>query len=261
MFLGGLLSDVSAAAPLKVVSLDMCADQYALGLLPPENLKGVSTRATHRDAYFRARATSVPQRRLSLETVLTLKPDAVIRSWGGDMKLLAGLEARGIKVIQINEVSDFAQAGDEVARIGGLLGVPEAGRAQRQKMQAALTGIGATGRGRSVLYYTPSAWSAGADTWVGKLFETLGFRMAGGGAGYHYLSPEVFIRQTADIYALGFYEDSYAMRRVPGRHPLVRKKLEAAQKAGRQIVLPSAVLACPAWYSAFELSDMAQKLK
>lgn len=249
------------AAPLKVVSLDMCADQYALGLLPRENLLGVSTRARHADSYFRERAAGVPQRPLSLEMLLTLKPDAVIRTWGGDLKLLSGLEARGIKIIQINEVYDFSQAGDEVARVGAMLGVAEAGRSERLRMQTALAGTGAIGKGRRVMYYTPSAWSAGAETWVGEIFRTLGFTMAAEPSGYHYLSPEVFIRQSADVYALGFYDDAYAMRRVPGRHPLVRKKLEAARAAGRQITVPSAVLACSAWYGAFELKSMANPLK
>lgn len=254
---GGVLS----AAPLKVVSLDMCADQYALGLLPRENLLGVSARARHADSYFRERAAGVPQRPLSLETLLTLKPDAVIRTWGGDLKLLSGLEARGIKVIQINEVYNFSQAGDEVMRVGAMLGVAETGQAEWVRMQSALAGTGTIGQGRQVLYYTPSAWSAGPDTWVGELFTKLGFRMAAEQSGYHYLSPEVFIRQTADIYALGFYDDAYAMRRVPGRHPLVRKKLEAARAAGQQITVPSAVLACSAWYGAFELKNMAKPLK
>ncbi len=251
----------ASVAPLKVVSLDMCADQYALGLLPRENLLGISKRSRHTDSYFQQRAAGVPQRPLSLETLLMLKPDAVIRTWGGDLKLLSGLEARGIKIIQINEVSDFSQAGDEVVRVGEMLGVPQAGRSQRQAMQKALKGAEATGKGRRVLYYTPSAWSAGPETWVGEIFKTLGFTMASEQASYHYLSPEVFIRQSADVYALGFYADAYAMRRVPGRHPLVRKKLETAKAAGKQITVPSAVLACSAWYGAFELKGMASQLK
>ncbi|MFT4090661.1 MAG: ABC transporter substrate-binding protein [Asticcacaulis sp.] len=254
---GLLTAQKAVSAPLKVVSLDMCADQYALGLLPRENLLGVSVRSRHGDSYFREKAVAVPQRRLSLETLLMLKPDAVVRTWGGDLKLLSGLEARGIKIIQINEVSDFSQAGSEVTRIAALMGVPEAGTKQAALMQKAVAGKSAVGKGRQVLYYTPSAWSAGSDTWVGEIFKTLGFRMASEQSGYHYLSPEVFLRQTADIYALGFYDDAYAMRRVPGRHPLVRKKLEA----GHRITVPSAVLACPAWYSAFELEAMGQKLK
>jgi iron complex transport system substrate-binding protein len=48
------------------------------------------------------------------------------------------------------------------------------------------------------------------------------------------------------VYALGFYEDKYAMRRVAGRHPLVRRKIAEAQT----IIMPSPAIACSAWYSA-----------
>lgn len=245
-----------AAAAMKVVSLDMCADQYVLGLLPREKLLGVSARARHADSWYRGRAVDVPQRRPSLETLLALKPDAVVRSWGGDRKLLAGLEARGIKIIQINDVQTFSQAESELVRVGALLGVPQAAEAERLRMRAVLATVGAPAQGRTVLYYTPSAWSAGADTWVGHMLGTLGFTMAAQGSGYYYLSPEVFLRQEADVYALGFYDDAYAMRRVPGRHPLVRRKLEAAARIG----LPRDALACPAWYGAYALPQIAREL-
>lgn len=242
------------ARPLKVVSLDMCADQYALALLPKDHILGLSLRARHVDAYYKTQAKGIALVRPTVESLLKTRPDAVIRTWGGDLTLIAALKARGIKVIQINEAADFAQAGSEVVRVAEALGVPQAGVREQHQMQTTLNNLPKPGQGRNVLYYTPSAYSAGRDTWVGEVFDTLGFTMAASEPGYHYISPEVFIRQSTDLYALGFYDDAYAMRRTPGRHSLVRQKIAHAA----HMTVPSPVLACSAWYSAYALPDMAK---
>ncbi|GGZ40693.1 iron ABC transporter substrate-binding protein [Asticcacaulis endophyticus] len=253
-----LLGPILVFAPLAnagtrqgIVSLDMCADQYALALLPQDEIAGLSLRAQHPDSFYRLRAVAFPRRRASLETVLALRPRAVLRTWGGDARLLSGLKAHGIEVIQISDPADIPAARAELLRVGTLLRQPQRALHEARRMDEALKAISKQGRGRDVLYYTPSGYTAGPKTWVGELLKTMNYKVQAGQDYYAYLSPEAFLTLTPDVYALGFYEDKYAMRRVAGRHPLVRKKI-----AGQEtIVLPSPAIACNAWYSAQAMQE------
>ncbi|WKL56471.1 iron ABC transporter substrate-binding protein [Asticcacaulis sp. ZE23SCel15] len=253
-----LLGPILVFAPLAnagtrqgIVSLDMCADQYALALLPQDEIAGLSLRAQHPDLFYRLRAEAFPRRRASLETVLAQRPRAVIRTWGGDARLLSGLKAHGIEIIQISDPADVPAARAELLRVGALLRQPQQALHEARLMDVAVAAISKQGRGRGVLYYTPSGYTAGPKTWVGELLKTMNYKVQAQQNYYAYLSPEAFLTLTPDVYALGFYEDKYAMRRVAGRHPLVRKKI-----AGQEtIVLPSPAIACNAWYSAQAMQE------
>ncbi|MEI9904942.1 MAG: hypothetical protein WDN06_13975 [Asticcacaulis sp.] len=110
-----------SAAP-TIVSLDECADQYVLGLMPRAQVLALSNHANLPDSNFRDRAKGLPRVRPSLEAVLALHPDMVIRTWGGDAKLIQALQRYGIRVIGINDVNNYAQARDELFRVGHELG-------------------------------------------------------------------------------------------------------------------------------------------
>ena len=47
-------------------------------------------------------------------------------------------------------------------------------------------------------------------------------------------------------FALGFYDQTRADRRGPGRHPLVKRLVEVRPN----VRLPAAMLTCPAWFMA-----------
>jgi iron complex transport system substrate-binding protein len=253
-----VLSTMSLEArPLTVVSLDMCADQYALNLLPKSKILGLSQNARHTDSYYRQKALGIKFARVSFERLLVDRPDAVIRTWGGEARLIASLKKNGIKVININDVKTFPEAFSELERVGEALGVSEVAKAEATRARLALTGLPKPSKPLKVLYYTPSGYSAGEGTWVSEIFNTLGHTLISRQDGYYYLSPEVFLSEGVDIYALGFYDNVYAMRRVPGRHPLVRSKIAKA----KHIALPSPVLACNAWYGAYALSAIAQEMR
>jgi iron complex transport system substrate-binding protein len=242
------------AAPLRVVSLDMCADAYGLGLLPPEAVLAVSRRAALPESYYRERAVTHRQVKPSLEAILALRPDAVLRTWGGDISLITALRRHGIKVIQINDINDFPQARAELLRVGGALGVPDMARTQAQLMDQSLNALPRSGQGKYALYYTSQSFTAGADTWPGHLIATLGYKLAAKAPGYAYVSPEAFLNLHPDVYALGYFDKVFGARYVPGRHPLVRKHMQSAAT----ITLPATALSCGAWYAAFALKEVGQ---
>ena len=238
----------------RIVSLDGCADQYVLGLVPRAQLIALSDRAALDDSYFRDRVAGIPRVKPKLETILSLEPDIVVRTWGGDARLLQRLAHYGIKVITINDVHTYAEARDELYRIANALNQPASADIEAHNFDEAIAHIQPVGAGRTVLYYTPSGYTAGPDTMVGDMLRHLGFRLETQDKGYFYLSPEVLLSLNPDVFALAYYDDPFAMRRVPGRHPLVR----AAITARPNIILPARAISCAGWFTAYDLENLSQ---
>ncbi len=249
----GVLTAPALAAP-RVVSLDQCADEYVLGLMPADRIAAVSDRAAVPESYYADRARAFPRVRPSIEALLALHPDAVVRTWGGDAKLMAALQRNGISVITINDVSTFPAARDELLRIGHLLGQDAQAAAEARSMMASLDGIHHIGDGKSVLYYTPSGYSAGPDTFIGDMLKTLGYRLETADHGFFYLSPEVLLSTTPDVFALGFYDDPFQSRRAPGRSALIRNRI--AERP--HIDLPARMIGCSGWYAAYDLEVLSR---
>ncbi|MDV6329240.1 iron ABC transporter substrate-binding protein [Asticcacaulis sp. 201] len=234
---------------LTVVSLDMCADQYVLGLVPRDQILALSERSALPDSNFRERAEYVRRIKPRIESILALNPDVVVRTWGGDLNLIKALERRHIKIININDISNYDQAKSELFRVGHELDQEASAQIEARRFDLALADIQPLGRGRSILYYTPSGYSAGPDTMTGDMLRRLGFKLETQDKGYFYLSPEVLLSKKPDVFALAFYDDAYAMRRVPGRNPLIRARIADTP----HIVLPRQALSCNGWFTAYDL--------
>jgi len=244
---------VASAAP-RVASLDQCADEYVLGLLPSGQIAGVSDRAALAESYYADRARAFPRVRPSIESILALHPDAVVRTWAGDDKLFSALKRRGINIISINDVATFPQARDELLRVGHLLGQDDQAAAEARAMLASLDGVRRIGQGKTILYYTPGGYSAGPDTFIGHMLLTLGYRLETADHGFFYLSPEVLLSTAPDVFALGFYDDPFQSRRAPGRSALVRARIDARP----HLILPQKMIACSGWYAAYELEALSR---
>lgn len=94
------------ARPLRVMALDQCADQYALALSPDADL-ALSPRADDPDAWLRTAAAGRRRMRPTLEAAIAFRPDVVVRYWGGEPRLLARLEATGVRVVTIEDATAF----------------------------------------------------------------------------------------------------------------------------------------------------------
>ncbi len=236
------------------MSLDGCADQYVLGLTPRADIAAVSTRARLADSYYRDRAEGIRRVRPAIETVLALEPDVVVRTWGGDVRLIEILKKNGIKIITINDINTLDKAKDELLRVGHELGQDSKAGDEAARFDVAMADIRPIGIGRSVLYYTPSGFSAGPDTLVGDMLTRLDFRLETQDKGFFPLSPEILVSLKPDVFALAFYDDPYAMRRVPGRSPVVQKMIAATS----HFTLPARALSCSGWFIAYDLQALSR---
>tara|TARA_R110002167_G_scaffold26127_3_gene89984 strand:+ start:1882 stop:2655 length:774 start_codon:yes stop_codon:yes gene_type:complete len=234
------------AAPMRVLSLDQCADQYVLALAPEAEL-ALSPRADDPDSRMRDAARGRRQVRPTLEAAIAFDPDVVVRYWGGEPRLLAALERRGVTVLLIDDATDLDGVQNTVRRISSGLGHPARGEAMIRHMDAQLATISPPAGSRpGALYLTAGGFTAGRETLVGAILMAAGFANLAGSPGFAAVSVERIALNRPARFVLGFFDQIRADWRGAGRHPVVRRAA-AGRVAAR---LPASVLSCPAWFAA-----------
>lgn len=245
----------SAAAVVRVFSLDQCADQYVLALAPRADIVGLSYRAGDADSYLRNEARGLPLRRASTESALASRASIVVRYWGGDELMARRLAGRGLTVVKIDDALDFGGVRANVRRVAAALGRRDTGEALISRMDAELEEAKGAWRGERALYLTPGGFTAGADTLVGAMMASAGLRNAAPSPGFAPVSLERIVADPPARFVLGFFDPAsiQAQHWSIGRRGVLRRVLTGRTLA----VLPAAVLGCPAWFAADGARDIA----
>lgn len=237
-----------AAGPVmagpRVVSLDQCADQFVLALSDPDDIAGVSPRADDADSWMRHQVDAAPRVRPSLEAVMATRPDVVVRYWGGDPRLLRALERSGVRVVQIEDATDFPGVRANVAAVANALGRPGRGQDLIAGMDRDLAHSQGAWSGEDALYLTSSGWTTGRGTLIDAMMRAAGLSNSWDGPAFAPLSVESLILHPPRRYVLGFFDALRADRRGVGRHPSIRRRTDT-----RAVVsLPGSILGCPGWF-------------
>lgn len=244
---------VAEARPLRVLSLDQCADQYVLALAPEAEL-ALSSRADDPDSWMREAARGRPRVRPTLEAAIGFRPDVVVRYWGGEPRLLAALEKRGTRVLNIDDAIDMAGVRENLRSVSQGLRQEARGAALMAHMDRRLAQAAGGGRGREAVYVTPGGYTTGSGSLIDSILKAAGFRNGVTGPGYQPLGIERIALAPPALFVRGFFQQWRADWRGPGRHPVVQR---AAQ--GRTVAdLPAATLSCPAWFAADAAALLAE---
>ena len=244
----GLAAFAGPVAAQRVMSLDSCADQYVLALAPRAAIVGVSPRAEAPDSFLRAKAAGLPKRRTTLEAVLGARPDVVIRQWGGDARLTATLDRRGVRTVSLGDATDFDGVRVNVRQVAQALNRQAEGEALLARMDADLARAAGAGKGRRAFYLTPGGYTAGPNTMIDAMLRGAGFSNA---STQPYFAPaplEQMVLNPPKAVVLGFFDltRAGADRWGPGRHAALRKATRGHVIAS----LPGAMLGCSAWFAA-----------
>ncbi|MEJ6790576.1 ABC transporter substrate-binding protein [Brevundimonas sp. BR2-1] len=252
---GVLLAPGGAEArPLRVLSLDQCADQYALALAPDADL-ALSPRADDPDAWMRDAAVGRRRVRPTLEAAIAFQPDVVVRYWGGEPRLLARLEADGVRVLTIEDATDFDGVRADIRTVSKGLGATKRGEALIARMNATLPArpIGEAAAKPRALYLTAGGFTAGKGTLIDAILSAAGFANAAEAPYFAPVSIERMVMFPPARFVLGFFDQTRSDWRGAGRHPALRRLMRGRVAAK----LPSAALTCPGWFAA----DAAATLK
>lgn len=240
-----LAAGAAQARPLRILSLDQCADQYVLALAPDADL-ALSPRADDPDAWLRAEAAGHRRLRPTLEAAVAFQPDIVVRYWGGEPRLLTALERRGVRVANIADATDFAGIRANILRVGDALAEPTRAKALIARMDGKLAAAHRPpAPGRSALYLTAGGFTAGEGTLVDAILRAAGYANLAR-PGFAPVSVERIALEPPLRFVLGFFEQLRADWRGSGRHPVVRR----AAKGHTAASLPGAALTCPGWFAA-----------
>ncbi|HYD71881.1 MAG TPA: ABC transporter substrate-binding protein [Candidatus Binatia bacterium] len=249
------------AAPRRIVSLDYCADQFVLALADREQIVAVSRGARRDDSYYRDRARGIRQTRGTLEEVLALRPDLVVRNWGGPWDAEAVYARFGVPVLQVGDAPNFAAAREDLLDAARVIGHAEAGASLARDLDMRLARLRASAPSARppVLYLSAGGAVAGSGTMMQSVIEAGGGRNAHQGESWTIMPLERLVEMPPALIALGFFDHGRSLVNpwLPGRHPAVRRALARAET----VTLPTAAIACEAWYSIDAAEMLAAALR
>ncbi|MEO0882636.1 MAG: ABC transporter substrate-binding protein [Pseudomonadota bacterium] len=240
-----------AERPQRIVSLDFCADQYVLKLADRSRILAISPDAVKDFSYMRDAAVGVPTVRPIAEDVLILKPDLVVRSYGGGPNAAAFFGRAGVPVLQVGWASNVD--GEEMGSIPNLilhmadgLGHPQRGEALVDEFRARLANVRARKTGDVALYMTPAGVTTGPGSLVHDMLMAAGLKNFQQRPGWGSLPLERLAYEQPDLVAAAFFETltNHPDAWSASRHPVARAQLAEPGT----VPLQGAWTACGGWF-------------
>ncbi len=237
--------------PRRIVSINVCADQYLLALADPSQILALSPSA--RDvtvSYFADKAAPFPlvSRHLvdDAESVLVLKPDLVLASIYNQPDTLARLRRLGIPVVAMEEASTLPGIRAQIEWLGQRL--HQADRAARLTAEFDRTVAETAGHwraaGKTALYYEHGGFTAGAASFIQALVAHVGLADAAGRAGFNaggFVPLETVAAANPDFLIV----PGNAAAPDEGSALLGHPALARLFPSSRRIVLPANESVCP----------------
>ncbi len=241
-----LTSAAVTAKPSRIVSLDLCADQFVLKFVERERILGVSPVASARFSYMRDAAHGVPVVRPSAEDVLALKPDLVVRAYGGGPNAAAFFERAGIEVLNIGWAPDIPAVMTVIDSVATGLGEREHGERVVAQMRERLKQLPAGDTKLTTLYMTPSGVTTGPGSLVHELLLAAGTQNFQTQPGWQPIPLERLAYDSPDLVATASFDAGIdgADRWSPMRHPVARRQLSDRPA----VPLEGAWTSCGAWF-------------
>lgn len=255
------MAQPASAEPRRIVSLDYCADQFVLALSDRDQIAALSRGSRRDDSYYRTRAHGIRQTRGTLEEVLALSPDLVVRNWGGPWDAERVYARFGVPVLQVGDAPTFAAAREDLLDAARAIGRPERGAALARDLDLRLVRLRATRPARAppVMYLSAGGAVAGAGTLMDAVIAAAGGRNVRTDASWTLMPLERMTATPPALIALGFFEHGRTEMNVwsPSRHPAVRRALTQA----RTVSMPPAAISCEAWYAIDAAEAIAAALR
>jgi iron complex transport system substrate-binding protein len=251
----------NAQRPMRIVSLDYCADQYVLKLADRDQILALSPEAARDYSYMHEAAAGLPTVRPVTEDVLILKPDLIVRSYGGGPNAEAFFERTGIPVLTVGWTThiDSEESGSIpsiIQQMADGLGQSERGRELVSEFRARLTAIEKHSDGKTALYMTPAGVTSGPGSMIHEMLVSAGFKNFEREPGWRALPLERLAYEQPDVIAAAFFDrpgpapDSWSAM----KHPVAKQQME-----GRPVVhLQGAWTSCSAWFMIDAIEALAE---
>lgn len=180
LLVGGIAVTLDAAAGpyRRIVSTNLCADEYVFRLVPRDHIAALSYEATDRHPLVSTiadKAAGIRTIHPSAETILALKPDLVVMYAGTNQRLRTTLKQLHIAVLDVPWADSLADIRGATLMLGDSLGNPAAAKALLAGMDAKLAAARAVAPQKRVrvLLYQPNGYARTA-TYTDEILAAAG---------------------------------------------------------------------------------------
>lgn len=232
--------------PMRIVSLDYCADQFVLKFVNKDRILAVSPDAGKEFSYMREAAKGVRIARPVAEDVIILKPDLVVRSYGGGPNAAAFFERAGVPVLNVGWAGDVEAVIANIERMADELGAPQQGQAVIADMRARLAAVAASRSSRISLYMTPSGVTSGPGSLIHEMLLAAGLINFQQEPGWRSIPLERLAYDQPDLIAAAFFgsHTNHLDAWSAMNHPVAQTQLK-----DRDVVsLEGAWTSCGGWF-------------
>lgn len=235
-----------AERPQRIVSLNLCADQYLIALADREQVAAL----THysRDpalSFHAAEARDWPVVEGNAEQVLLLAPDLIIASPFRRRETRELLAPFGFPTLEIRPAQNFAQIVDQVRAIAAAIGHPERGERLIAAMAAELAEIPPPdGPPPVTVHYQRRGFVTGTETLLDEIMTRSGLANLAARLGHRAIRRVTLEEIVAEAPDLLLVSREDLDPRDLGTELLLHPVLRSRYPAERRLALPQAFTVC-----------------
>ncbi len=202
-----LMSIPANAAPQRIASMSLCADQLLLSLVDRRRVVSVTRFASAPSISGIADTVAgIPRNRGSAEDILPLKPDLIVAGEYTQPSTKALFRKLGFPLLEIKVAVDFDGVRENIRRIAAAVGTEAKAERMIETMNRRLAAAaGATGPAPSLLFYRLGGYSQGRHTLMDSIIRHAGFvnHAARALPGVGRISLETVVVTPPDVIVLG----------------------------------------------------------
>lgn len=179
----------SAAPPKRIVSLNLCADQYLLALADPGQIAALTRYARDPEMSAGARAAAhMPMTRGAAEDVIALEPDLIVAAPGRRNGTRAAIAKQHYPTLELSPAESYDAIIGQIRDVAAAVGHRERGEAMIRRMNAELAALPRVRSGRVAAYYQRRGYMTGTGTLIDDLMQRVGLSNLAGKLGKPALS-------------------------------------------------------------------------
>lgn len=161
--------------PKRIVSLNLCADQYLLALADREQIAGLTRNAADPNMSAAAAQTAgLPILKGTAEEVLAIEPDLVVGMSVRRSNMLTGIPHESYAAVELKSARSYDDILTQIREVAKAVGHPERGEALIVRMEHDLAAISKNGAGHVAAYYQRRGFLTGTGTLVDDLMTRSG---------------------------------------------------------------------------------------
>ncbi len=219
----------------RVVSINLCTDQYLLLLADPAQIQSISHLAQQPTfSYYADRAQAHPANNASPEQVIHYQPDLILADQFSHRASSQLLQKLGFTVARFTHPQNLDQVQQQLLRLGTLLGQQARATQIVQQMQQQLSQLKTAAdtdqsdiTGPSLLPYAPGGFTQGPQTLTGELIRLAGWRNAAATLGIEHYG-RLDLEQLLQLAPLALIDmpttaDSHSMAEQLLQHPVIKQ--------------------------------------